>query len=87
MSTLTGTVELPYRAYFYIGLTSTGTNATMVTVRTIQAEVIDGKEPGVHEGWAMHFRKIPPVRQEEENILEAITAELRRGQRVPGKRV
>jgi hypothetical protein len=34
--------------------------------------VVDGKEPGVHGGWALNFKKIPPNRLEEENVLNAI---------------
>ena len=69
-------VAVPYRPYFYIGLTSIGSNQTRVNVRTLLAEVDDGKEPGIHGGWAVRTRKVKPVRQEEQNVLDAIAVEL-----------
>jgi hypothetical protein len=68
--------SVPYVAYFHIVTTPLGTDATSVTVRTILAEVIDGKEPGVHGGWANHYRKVHPMRQEEENVLAAVAEQL-----------
>ena len=66
----------PYQGYFHIVAAPVATNQTQVTVQTILAEALAGKEPGVHGGWAFHFRKIPPVPQEEEDVLAAIAAEL-----------
>ena len=68
--------RLPYIAYFHIVAVPNDTNGTTVTVRTVLAEVIDGREPGIHGGWANHHRKVPPIRQEEENVLAAIAKEL-----------
>ena len=65
----------PYRASFYVETTPAGTNHTKVTVYTIGSRVLDGQEPGVHGGWANHYRDIPPLRQEEENILAQIAAQ------------
>jgi hypothetical protein len=76
-----GTTPVPYVAYFYIRTTQLGTNKSGVTVRTIRSEVIDGQEPGVHGGWANHYRKVPPVRQEEENVLAMITSALQKTQK------
>jgi hypothetical protein len=66
-----------YQGYFHIVVTPVTTNQTKVIVRTIKAEAVDGKEPGLHGGWAFHFREIHPVPQEETNILVAIAAQLR----------
>ena len=68
---------VPYVAYFYIVATPMATNQTTVTVRTIIAEVIDGTEFGWHGGTALHHRKVPPIRREEENVLARIETELK----------
>jgi len=74
---------VPYVAYFHIELQPAGSGITRVTVRTIKSDVIDGKEPGIHGGWADHHRAVPPVRQEEENILRRICDQLnRKGPRI-----
>jgi len=65
-----------YYAYFYIVTAPLATNQTRVTVRTIEADVVDGKEPGVHGGWALHFKTIRPDQHEEENVMAAIDKEL-----------
>ena len=63
------------------------TDRTKVTVRTISSEVIDGKEIfNVHGGTANHYRTVPPVRQEEENVLMAILEELAK-ERPSGKTI
>ncbi len=67
---------LPYVAYFSICCAATGNDHSKVTVRTTRSEVIDGKEPGLHGGWANHYRKVPPVQREEDNVLGAIGAAL-----------
>lgn len=72
--------RVPYAACFHITTVSAGTNQTKVVVRTIVSEVVDGKEPGVHAQWAFHYRKVPPVRQEEENVIAALSGKL-----IPGK--
>ena len=68
--------RVPYAACFHIITVPAGTNLTKVVVRTIVSEVIDGKEPGVHAQWAFHYRKVPPVRQEEENVIAALSGKL-----------
>lgn len=68
---------VPYVAFFYISTAPVNTNQTKVTVRTVLSKVIDGKEPGIHGPWAYHYRKVPPVRSEEESVLAAIADELR----------
>ena len=73
---------VPYFADFHITVKSFGRNQTKVTVRSIRPLVIDGKEIGLHFGPAVHYRNVPPVRQEEENILLAIAEELSRAKDV-----
>jgi hypothetical protein len=62
-----------YIACFNITTRSLDGSNTTVTVRTEFAQVIDGKEVGVHGGWADHGRDVPPVKAEEENVLNAIS--------------
>ena len=71
-----GKRDLPYVAHFHILAKPLSTDETEVTVRTIVANVIDGSEPGVHVRWANHYRKVAPVRQEEVNVLSAISEQL-----------
>lgn len=66
-------ISVPYRACFNITTKAIDSTNTSVTVRTIFAKVIDGKEIGVHGGWANHERDVPPVKAEEENVLVAIS--------------
>lgn len=66
----------PYRAYFHIVVVPLASNLTQVTVRTIKAEAVSGREPGVHGGWAFHFKTIRPIPEEEEKVEAAIAAEL-----------
>ena len=66
----------PYISYFHVVVTPLNSNETKVTVLTILSEVIDGKEIGVHSGWANHYRKVFPVRREEENVFVAISKQL-----------
>ena len=77
-----GNRKVPYVAYFHFEISPLGTSRTKVTVRTISSGVIDGKEISVHGGWANHYRKVPPIRQEEENLLLAIAEELSRARGV-----
>jgi hypothetical protein len=66
-------VTAPYLATFSIEVQQIGLSAkTKVIVRTLQAEVIDGTEQGMHGGIANHTRKIAAVRKEEETILESL---------------
>jgi hypothetical protein len=70
-------VTVPYTAIFYITFNAQrDTNNTAVTVRTMEAEVVDGHETSVHGGQADHFRQTFPVQREEENIFEAISSYL-----------
>lgn len=66
----------PYLAHFYIEAHPVDTNRTKVIVYTIYSQVLDGQEVGVHGGWANHYRDIAPLRQEEENILAQIAAQV-----------
>jgi hypothetical protein len=66
-------VVAPYTAYFYITTLPTSSSNTKVLVRTLLADVTDGKEIGVHGGWANHRRPVPPVQVEEDNVLEALS--------------
>ena len=66
----------PYRAYFHIIVAHLAANQTQVTVRIILAEAVSSKEPGVHSGWAFHFKTIPPIPEEEGKVLAAVAAEL-----------
>jgi hypothetical protein len=71
-------ITVPYRATFYITLQSQlEIKKTKITIRTMQAEVIDGQEQGVHGGQASHSRIITPVRQEEQAVIEAILKQLK----------
>jgi len=82
-----GKQRVPYVAYFHVEITVLDTDQTKVTVRTISSEVIDGKEIfSVHGGTANHYRTVPPVRQEEENVLMAILEELAK-ERPSGKTI
>jgi hypothetical protein len=67
---------VPYVADFLIVVMPLGSNQTHIAVRTISSEVIDGREAGIHTEWANRYRRVPPVRQEEENVLSAISEEL-----------
>jgi hypothetical protein len=66
-------LSVPYTAYFYLTTTPVDSSHTSVSVRTILAKVTDGKEVGVHGGWANHERNVPPVKAEEDNVLIAVS--------------
>jgi len=66
-------VLAPYTACFNIITRPVDSSHTEVLVRTIFAKVRDGKEIGVHGGWANHERDVPPVKAEEENVLTTIS--------------
>jgi len=68
-----GQVSVPYIACFNITTKALGGSSTSVTVRTVFAKVIDGKEMSIHGGWANHERNVPPVKVEEENVLNAVS--------------
>ena len=67
---------VPYFAEFHIDVKPLDNNQTKVTVRSIRPRVIDGKEVGWHFGPSVHYRNVPPLRQEEEKVLAAIAEEL-----------
>lgn len=64
---------VPYIGTFHIAVQSLASNRTAVSVRTIDARVIHGKEIGVHGGWANHEVDVPPALSEETNVLMAIS--------------
>ena len=72
-----GSKKVPYIASFHIVVAPIGTNKTKVTVRTISSEIIGGKEINIHGGWANRYQEVSPIRSEEENVLKAISEELR----------
>ena len=64
---------VPYIPTFHISVEPTGTNRTAITVRTIDARVIHGKEIGLHGGLANREINVPPVLSEETNVLVPIS--------------
>ena len=73
-------ISVPYIASFNITTKSLDRSHTTATVRTIYAKVIDGSDIGIHGGWANHERNVPPVKDEEEDVLKAISNALARSQ-------
>lgn len=73
-----GGKSLPYFAHFEIRLDQETTNRCKVTVRTISSFVHNGKEIGVHGGWAWGAKNVAPVLQEETNVLARIDSQLQR---------
>jgi hypothetical protein len=69
---------VPYFAHFDIRLDPTGTNQCKATVTTISAHIQDGKEIGIHGGWAWRAKNAPPIPQEEKNVLLRIESQLDR---------
>jgi len=65
--------SVPYTACFNITTKSLDNTKTAVTVRTFLSKVIDGKESPIQGGWVNHYRDVPPVKAEEENVLNAIS--------------
>jgi hypothetical protein len=70
-----GRRQLPYLATFHITVKPIATNQMMVAVRTVTAKVMDGITLG-HAGTTGNTVAVPPVRQEEENVLAAIADQL-----------
>ena len=68
---------LQYSAHFLIHAEQLATNQCKVTVTTISASVPLGREIGMHGGWAVHMKNIPPVMAEETNVLSRIDRQLR----------
>jgi hypothetical protein len=71
-----GKEVLPYFAEFDIVANQLTTNQCQILVSTISSWVTDGKEPGIHGGWAAHGRKVPPLLLEETNVLLEISKAL-----------
>lgn len=71
-------VSVPYYATFHLTTEKMDLSHTKFCVLTLRASVDDGKEPGVHGGWANHRRDVPPVRSEEESIISAVSNALAR---------
>lgn len=68
---------LQYSAQFLIHAEQLTINQCKVIVTTIEASVPHGREIGIHGGWAVHMKNIPPVLEEETNVLSRIDAQLR----------
>jgi hypothetical protein len=77
MKTILGRRSLEYIAAFHIVVKPLGKGETQVTVKTVTSKVIAGLAVS-HGGITGNTIQIPPVRREEENILCAIAAELKR---------
>lgn len=71
---------MPYIACFHITTEPVEGLHARVMVQTVFARVIDGKELGIHGGWANHEREVPPVQREEKNILDAIARAIAQGE-------
>jgi hypothetical protein len=66
-----------YDAQFEITASPEGTNRCKVTVLTTSAWVPGGKEPNIHGGgWVISGKDIPPVLEEETNVLSRIEKQL-----------
>jgi len=66
--------SVPYIACFNIATKPLDNTQAAVTVRTVFSKVTDGKEASIHiVGMANHDRDVPPVKAEEENVLDAIS--------------
>jgi hypothetical protein len=72
-----GNKTLPYFAQFNITLHEAGSNVCKISVVTVSSRVRDGKEPGVHGGWAWHNVHVSPLPSEETNVLDRIDKQLR----------
>ena len=72
-----GKKTLPYFAAFHISVESAGSNQCRLGVRTLSSWVHNGKEIGIHGGWAHHAMDVAPLLQEETNLLFQIARELR----------
>ncbi len=71
-----GKKTAPYYARFIIKVSPAVTNSCKVTVTTILASIPNGKEIGIHGGWAVHMKDIRPVREEETNVLLRVESQL-----------
>jgi hypothetical protein len=72
-----GNRMLPYDAAFEIIACPAGTNRCSVSVLTTAASIPGGKEPSIHGGgWVVSAKDIPPVLEEETNVLLRIEKQL-----------
>lgn len=76
MLVLMGKKSLPYFAQFEISVTPISSNRCDVLITTISCYVRDGREIGVHGGWAWHAKRIAPLHSEETNVLAEIGSAL-----------
>ena len=67
---------VPYFAQFDITASPISTNRCKLVVITTSSWVHDGREIGIHGGWAAHAVDVDPVPQEETNLLKQIEAHL-----------
>jgi hypothetical protein len=78
LTTITwGKKSVPYYADFDIAVNSISTNQCRIVVRTTSAWIPGGLEIGIHSGWARGAKNIPPILQEETNVLSQIEMEMR----------
>jgi hypothetical protein len=70
-------ITVPYSPVFHITTQEFGNQRSKVKVQTVSSEVTDGKEPGVHGGWANHVRAVKPVKAEEEAVIEHLRENIR----------
>jgi hypothetical protein len=72
-----GKKTVPYFAEFDIALVQIESNYCKVTVRTTSSRVHDGKEIGIHGGWAARSKSVPPILAEESNVVARIESQLK----------
>jgi hypothetical protein len=72
-----GKTMVPYYAQLLVAAEQLLTDQCRVTVTTISASIPHGREIGIHGGWAVHMKHIPPVLEEETNVLSRIERQLR----------
>ena len=68
--------SVPYMAEFLIYAVPAGDKNTQITVITTSSCIPGGKELGVHGGWLLGVKHVPPVREEETNLLARIARQL-----------
>jgi hypothetical protein len=67
---------VPYYADFLITAEQHATNRCRITVATTSAQIPDGREIGIHGGWAVHMKDIAPILEEETNVLSRFERQL-----------
>ena len=55
---------------------SVASNQCQIGIKTISSWVHDGKEIGIHGGWASHPKNVAPLREAETNVLVRIASQL-----------